>query len=114
MALKSKRPCAKSGCPALVDTGYCDTHQHLAKQRDLWRGSAHERGYDHEWRRVRVRALQRDKYLCQHCLLVGRVTVAVDVDHIIPLASGGERLDLHNLQSLCRPCHRVKTERDKQ
>ena len=112
MALKSKRPCAKSGCPALVDTGYCDAHQHLKQERDLWRGSAAESGYDHEWRKVRVLALKRDFYLCQLCLLVGRTTVALDVDHIIPLTQGGERLNLSNLQSVCRPCHRTKTERD--
>jgi 5-methylcytosine-specific restriction protein A len=36
---------------------------------------------------------------------------AVDVDHILPLAKGGEDID-SNIQVLCRPCHKAKTRRD--
>ncbi|MER5862191.1 HNH endonuclease signature motif containing protein [Kitasatospora sp. NPDC002040] len=36
---------------------------------------------------------------------------AIDVDHIIPLALGGEDTD-GNVQALCRPCHKGKTSRD--
>jgi 5-methylcytosine-specific restriction endonuclease McrA len=35
------------------------------------------------------------------------------VDHIVPLAIGGEKLDPRNLQTLCRTCHRQKTEEDR-
>lgn len=110
---KAKRPCGKPGCPELVsDSRYCTDHTGVAKQADCWRGTAASRGYDSEWRRVRLLALQRDKYLCQHCLKADRITPALDVDHIMSLAVGGDRLSLDNLQSLCRACHRTKTVAD--
>ncbi|WP_280671836.1 HNH endonuclease signature motif containing protein [Kitasatospora sp. MAP12-44] len=36
---------------------------------------------------------------------------AADVDHIRPLALGGEDT-AENVQILCRPCHKAKTRRD--
>jgi 5-methylcytosine-specific restriction protein A len=110
------RPCKYNGCPELVRTknGLCKAHQQYKYTVYKWRGSAASRGYDWNWRRIRSQALARDKYLCVHCLADGRATAAVDVDHRIPLTTAPEhRLDLDNLQSLCRPCHRAKTERDK-
>lgn len=112
MPLAAKRPCRKQQCPELVDSGYCDEHAEHSKEADRWRGSAASRGYDADWRRVRLLALKRDKYLCVHCLAAGRVTSAFDVDHIIALCDGGARLDIDNLASLCRPCHRTKTAAD--
>ena len=35
----------------------------------------------------------------------------IDVDHVIPLALGGEDTD-GNVQALCRPCHKAKTRTD--
>jgi len=34
------------------------------------------------------------------------------LDHIVPLAAGGERLDASNVQWLCIACHSVKTARE--
>jgi 5-methylcytosine-specific restriction protein A len=112
MPSRPKRPCRQPGCPELVVTGYCDTHaKPAAQQRERWRGSASSRGYDSAWQNIREQALKRDRYLCLHCLDNDRVTPAIDVDHIIPFVSLADplRLDITNLQSLCRPCHRVKT-----
>jgi 5-methylcytosine-specific restriction protein A len=36
---------------------------------------------------------------------------AADVDHVVPLALGGEDID-SNVQILCRPCHKLKTRSD--
>jgi 5-methylcytosine-specific restriction protein A len=36
---------------------------------------------------------------------------ALDVDHIRPIAHGGEDVD-ENVQALCRPCHKLKTRTD--
>ncbi|MFD7591709.1 HNH endonuclease [Kitasatospora sp. NPDC059812] len=36
---------------------------------------------------------------------------AIDVDHIKPIAHGGQDVD-DNVQTLCRPCHKLKTRRD--
>ncbi|MFE6159801.1 HNH endonuclease [Streptomyces sp. NPDC056486] len=35
----------------------------------------------------------------------------VDVDHILPLAKGGEDID-SNVQVLCKTCHKMKTRED--
>jgi 5-methylcytosine-specific restriction enzyme A len=32
-----------------------------------------------------------------------------DADHILPVAEGGGQCDLHNLRTLCLPCHREAT-----
>ena len=111
MPTRAKRPCLKTGCPSLVDSGYCADHQqHAAKVYDRWRGTPAERGYDHDWQRVRLEALKRDCYLCQMCLAQQRVTPAKDVDHIQPISVRPDlRLELSNLQSLCRSCHGLKT-----
>jgi 5-methylcytosine-specific restriction protein A len=107
MPFAAKRPCGKTGCSALVsDTHYCDDHAELSKQADRWRGTAASRGYDSGWRRVRLQALKRDHYLCQHCLTAGQVTSAADVHHILKLTAYPHlRLVLTNLVSLCKGCH---------
>src|SRR5262245_14132736 len=53
----------------------------------------------------------RDKHLCQACLQQGRVTIGVEVDHIVPLYQGGGDDD-SNKQLLCVPCHKAKTKRE--
>ena len=54
------------------------------------------------------RISERDGYRCQIC---GRVTIDGEVDHIVPLAVGGNN-SFNNYQWLCRSCHRLKTERE--
>ena len=69
-------------------------------------GRAHFRLDRRRWAHVRRVVLDRDRYRCQSCGVAGRL----EVDHIIPLADGGARWDLSNLQTLCRsPCHFAKT-----
>lgn len=46
--------------------------------------------------------------LCRTCAALGRVTAAVEIDHIVPLHCGGSD-ERHNRQSLCGPCHAAKT-----
>lgn len=60
------------------------------------------------WRRLREQVLQRDSYLCQRCLALGRYQEASEVDHIIPVAKGGSD-QLSNLAAICTPCHKAKT-----
>lgn len=79
--------------------------------------SRHARGYGSAWVKLRKQALERDKWLCQHCLKQGMPTpLGVkprdhEVDHVTPKAKGGTD-DLSNLQSLCPDCHHEKTARD--
>ncbi len=74
--------------------------------------SRHQRGYGSKWDVIRARVLKRDKGLCQLCLRAGVVREAKTVDHIIPKAHGGTDAD-SNLQSLCWPCHKAKTARER-
>lgn len=80
---------------------------------DIVRGSRHQRGYGWVWEKTRERILDRDCNLCQPCLRTQRVTVATQVDHIIPKAAGGTD-DESNLQAICVPCHAEKTARESQ
>lgn len=102
------------GCPGIVRGGRCsvcgpkrsDTHAY-----DRERGSAATRGYDRRWQKLRLMHL-RAQPLCAECLNHGLVTLASEVDHILPKRHGGDDSDT-NLQSLCKPCHSRKTMREK-
>lgn len=61
-----------------------------------------------EWRRIRAQVLA-DEPLCRHCKAEGRVTLAVDVDHIHNDTRDNDRA---RLQPLCRSCHSRKTATD--
>lgn len=63
------------------------------------------------WRRIRDRILKRDNGLCVPCRKEGRLTVATEVDHVIGRAQGGSDTD-GNLQAICTPCHKAKTQRE--
>ena len=77
------------------------------------RASAAERGYDSTWADFAETIRQRDKYLCQRCKQMGYLRPANTVDHIVPLhVAPHRRLDESNCQTLCRPCHAVKTHED--
>lgn len=52
----------------------------------------------------RNRRLARSNRLCERCLAKDRVTAATVVDHIKPLALGGDDSD-ENTRNLCDPCH---------
>lgn len=93
------------------------TRQVIAKATKARAGSntsqaSPERGYGSKWDVIRGRVLKRDKGLCQLCLRAGVVREAKTVDHIIPKAHGGTDAD-SNLQSLCWPCHKAKTARER-
>jgi len=53
----------------------------------------------------------RREPLCRLCLEMGRISAAVELDHIVPLFGGGSD-DASNLQPLCDACHRAKTARE--
>lgn len=64
------------------------------------------------WRRLRDQILARDLFTCQHCQKVFD-RHQLEVDHIINQARGGTD-DPHNLQTLCKPCHTIKTQMESQ
>lgn len=118
MPQRPQRPCRHKGCRNLHRNanGYCDQHQAEASKsrwgKSKWgEKSAAERGYDHEWRKLRASIMERDKWLCQPCMRHGVLTEATEVDHIISKADGGSD-DPENLQAICKVCHRIKTAFD--
>jgi len=79
-----------------------------AEQHPNWKGGT--------WLFWRKKALERDNYTCQKCLLHDPEVMLVD--HIIPNKKTGKRYnennhDLNNLQTLCANCHLKKTREEK-
>lgn len=61
------------------------------------------------WRKLRLAKLASAP-LCQPCKARGNLTEANTVDHIKPIASGGEPFPpLSGLMSMCARCHNEKT-----
>ena len=62
------------------------------------------------WDSARSFVLLRDRYTCQVCGTRHRAR-ELDVDHIVEIARGGPALEYTNLRTVCRTCHREKTQR---
>lgn len=58
----------------------------------------------HEWAVIRAEVFERDNYTCGYC---GARGVALECDHIVPVAKGGTH-ELENLKTACKPCNRSK------
>ncbi|QBY44290.1 HNH endonuclease [Arsenophonus nasoniae] len=108
------RACRKPGCAKTTTerSGYCDAHRNQGWENYQQGKSRHQRGYGTKWDHLRKKILKRDKFLCQGCLVEGRLITATTVDHILAKATGGNDAE-SNLQALCWPCHRTKTAREK-
>jgi len=76
------------------------------------RRSARERGYTHRWDKARTTYLTHHP-LCVMCIKDGAVTAATVVDHIIQ-HRGDQALfwDKANWQSLCKPHHDSRKQRE--
>jgi len=59
------------------------------------------------WRRLRESVLSAEP-LCRSCAAQGLTFPAAEVDHIVPLHTGGTDAP-DNLQPLCVQCHQRKT-----
>lgn len=105
MPEKPLRNCHAPGCNQLCRSKYCDDHQDrdliITNGQDRERGSAHSRGYDTTWRKLRLMILRRTP-LCTVC---GDYK-DLEVHHIKPISEGGKRLDPKNLQVMCGFCHK--------
>jgi 5-methylcytosine-specific restriction protein A len=112
---RPKRPCKHHGCPALVQSGYCEKHKQNTRQYNKYRGSAASRGYGYRWQQY-TKVFLREHPLCEceECLEQGRVLPATDVDHRIPVSGSADPLfwDPNNHQALAHECHSRKTARE--
>jgi 5-methylcytosine-specific restriction enzyme A len=61
-----------------------------------------------QWRRLREQVL-RVQPPCVLCLQRGLAVPSEQVDHIQPIADGGEPWAFSNLRGLCAPCHSICT-----
>lgn len=117
MPSRPPRQCNRPMCKGLSRDGsnYCPKHK--PEQKSGWSryrektGNRHQAGYGHKWDKLRKAVLIRDRHLCQVCLKLGVMTEAKQVDHILNKAAGGTD-DMHNLQSICWPCHKRKTAQE--
>ena len=115
--------CAYPGCRRAVPLGekYCEAHKERGEKQDelaakrresrrlKFKGTSTDRGYDYRWRKLRNRFIAQHPH-CAECLKRGVITMATDVDHIIPHRGDARLLyDENNLQSLCKSCHSRKT-----
>ena len=74
-----------------------------------------QRGYDHAWRKLRVRFLAAHPLCqCDDCQDgQKKTTAATVVDHIIAIAERPDlRLDWNNLRAMSKPCHDRRTARE--
>ena len=59
-----------------------------------------------DYKRVRLQVLARDGYTCYYC---GQD--ATTVDHVIPIAKGGDPINMDNMVAACRRCNSSKGSR---
>lgn len=83
-------------------------------QTPSWRSglNSSQRGYNYKWQKARESYLAKHP-LCVECESEGMVTVATDLDHIVP-HRGDKALfwDRDNWQGLCHSHHSAKTQRE--
>ena len=109
MHYKPKKPCSYPNCKELTSERFCLTHKKKYQQDyDKTRESSHRRGYDRNWRKVRLMVLNEEP-LCRECTKEGRITPATEVDHI---DGNARNLWRENLQPLCKSCHSKKTAKE--
>lgn len=110
-----KVACRNKQCPNLVSSsvpfGWCPSCAKVANR--MYDKASDTRQvnrtiYDAKWDSLRAYKL-RISPLCELCMKASKAAEAVQVDHIVPIKSGGARLDLANLQSLCLSCHGRKS-----
>jgi 5-methylcytosine-specific restriction enzyme A len=68
---------------------------------------------NNSWYFVRKDVLRRDNYRCSICKKRFRKS-ELDVDHMIPVQMRGKFFEKANLRTLCKECHRSKSELDRE
>ena len=58
-------------------------------------------------KKVRFDVFKRDGFKCCYCGANPSDTVVLEVDHVVPVAEGGQN-DIDNLVTSCQPCNRGK------
>ena len=61
---------------------------------------------------LRFKLMAKSKFTCQKCGEQPESKNDLILDHIKPIAIGGDEFDENNLQILCIPCNKIKTKND--
>jgi len=65
--------------------------------------------HSHQW--MRSKLIKKVDNTCNHCNTQFQKHYLI-LDHIKPIALGGEEFDENNLQILCKDCDKIKTRKD--
>jgi 5-methylcytosine-specific restriction enzyme A len=108
---KGDKLCSYAGCRTLTKTGRCERHT-LARVGSRQFKEGKQFLNSSAWQRLRALKIQETPW-CELCALTSPQPVpATDVDHIRPRHSHPRlKLEMSNLQSLCKSCHSKKTAR---
>jgi 5-methylcytosine-specific restriction protein A len=102
------RLCVSPRCSnqALPGRSKCQQHyREYERERSARRRAATSGVYKRKkWEMTRRAVLARDP-ICKVC----DKALSTEVDHIVPLAEGGDPYRLEGLQGICSPCHWAKT-----
>jgi 5-methylcytosine-specific restriction protein A len=125
----TKKLCTYVGCKSIVDhnndgtSPRCTDHPRNytpEKTQERQRKYAHhynEKGQNiystWRWKKLRKAKAERNP-LCEHCYEYGIAKKVEEVDHKNEIEDGGAVWDIENLQSLCKRCHLIKTDKCKQ
>jgi 5-methylcytosine-specific restriction protein A len=118
MPKRALRPCKQPGCPALVESGYCEGHKgkeidHKQSLRSL--KSENESFYHtNKWKRT-SEAFRAANPFCAPCKrsgIIERVHTAHHVPELsILLKEGKDPYDWQYLEAVCFNCHQKELRR---
>lgn len=92
-----------------MEHGGRDTFDHKRYNNTDKRKEFNSKYQTAQWRKLRQIQLSKHP-LCASCLTDGKIVQAEHIDHLFPWSAIGEEAFYHNVfQSLCQPCHSIKT-----
>lgn len=112
-SMAKQRYCKVCRCITTNANGYCDAHQPKPRERSKesdrryneQRPERHKFYHSKDWKALRRIKVAKNP-VCERCLERGVITPTQIVHHKITIEEDySKRLDLDNLESLCRRCH---------
>ncbi|WP_429971162.1 HNH endonuclease [Fructilactobacillus sp. Tb1] len=91
---------------------YLKRYNKVKRNRDSASRERYSFYHSRTWSALRQATLEQDYYLCQYCKAIGITTPnSRTVDHVVPIEYDNELKDnLTNLATICRSCHKLKTD----
>ena len=103
--------CRELGChnPKTNRSTFCVKHGGATTEKGKINSKLYSQSY---WQKQRQSQLSKDP-LCAACLIDGKVTQALHIDHVFPHKQDSDRFRLNYFQSLCHYHHTMKTQYEK-